>query len=216
MIRGNIKYCLFLCLIALSLSCGSSGQDGENKFIQINFDTPYTMTHKEFSFDINGSVTPDSSHSGAACTAVTWEGHLDKRSYYGFAVGKDDPNPNNIFNLILYFPKDGSEFGFKSLLPAPPDTAPASGQYTAVMRYNGEIYRNPTGAITLSITRLTSPTVTSPDPVTGVPVDSNGNTEIVMTGTFTLDSSTLDSSTLPLSSVTVRQTAGLPMILKPY
>ena len=156
MIKVNIKYCLFLCLIALS--CGSSGHDGEDKFIQINFNSPYSLnTAKSFGFTLSGGVSGSVNDSGPDCIAVTWDGHIDKRSYYGFAVGTDNddgvsnPTSNNIFNLILYFPKDGSAFGLKTLSPAPPDTAPPSGHYTAVMRYKGKIYKNPQTSITLNI-----------------------------------------------------------------
>jgi len=143
MLKTNIKYFLFLCLIALS--CSSAGGDGEGQFMQIDFNSLYTDINsaKEFSFDLSTGGTI--SDSGENCVAVTWGGHLNKNDYYGFAVEKDN------FHLILYFPQQGITFETKSLTPAPEGAAPAFGQYIAVMRYGNRIYKNPQNPITLDI-----------------------------------------------------------------
>ena len=169
MIKLSVKCCLLLCLL-IALSCGSSGGNNEDRFMQINFDSGYTMTHKEFTF--SGGVS--ASDSGDNCAAVTWEGSLNKTDYYGFAVGKDD------FHLILYFPKRDGTFGTKIL---------RAGEYTAVMRYGDEIYKNPQSDITLDI----------------APAGSDGNTKITITGSLDF--------VLP---VPITVTASNPMILRPY
>ncbi|MCL1911648.1 MAG: hypothetical protein FWG13_05540 [Leptospirales bacterium] len=122
--------------------------------MQINFDSGYTMTHKEFTFSGGVSVPLV---SGDDCVAVTWRGSLNKTDYYGFAVGMDG------FHLILYFPKtvDASKTESYTL-----DPAPAPGGYIAVMRNGNTIYKNPTSPITLTIE----------------PTGSEGNTKITMTG----------------------------------
>ena len=195
MIKLGIKCCLLLCLM-VALSCNSSGNNNEDKFIQINFDSSHTMTHKEFSFTGGVSV----SDSGYACAAVTWEGRLNKRNYYGFAVGKDD------FYLILYFPKEGNLIGAPSfqLEEAKEDTAPASGEYTAVMRYGDAIYKNPQGPITFTI----ESTVVSTNET---PPGNAENTKITMTP-ITFSEKISNGSPSTVSFIVTPS----PMILKPY
>ena len=196
MIKTNIKYFLFLCLIALS--CNSSNNDNSDSFIQVNFDSPYTMTHKQFSFTVGGVSVSD---LGKDCIAVVWDGHLEKNNYYGFAV-EYRPTPfvsSGYFYLILYFPKTGFTSG-DTLSPAPVDTDPAPGQYVAVMRYNDKIYKNPQGPITLDVTTLDITTATALGHA-----DSEGNAKIEMAGTITFN-----------SPVSIAVTANPTMILAPY
>ena len=186
MIKVNIKHFLSLCLIAIS--CSSAGSGGEDKFMQINFNSSYAdiiaNSAKRFSFTVAPTVPGvPTSDAGSDCVAVTWEGRLNKNDYYGFAVGKDD------FHLILYFLKQDAVSG-TTLNPAPSGLAPSQGEYVAVMRYGNTIYKNPQNSTSITLT-----------------FTPNGNlTEIVMTGSIIFE--------LP-TTATVTQSSP-PMILRPY
>jgi hypothetical protein len=130
---------LLCCAAALLFAaCNSSGNDEDDKFRQIDFNATYALLPaKQFSF-----TSPAVTASGEDCLAVTWEGELERDEYYyGFALG----TPDNSFNLIVSFPKSNELklYGSQTL----------AGQYTAVMRYNNEVYKDPITPLTINIYR---------------------------------------------------------------
>ena len=127
-----------LCAMVFCGACNTVGSDGEDTFRLIDFESTYTpLLDKQFGF---GALQCGPNKD---CIAVAWEGNTNGTgNVFGFAAR----NAANTSSLIVYINKTSSS-------PMSGTYTIPAGQYSAIYRSNSNIYQDPSGSLTLTITR---------------------------------------------------------------